>query len=133
MSMQGSTASFLSSGAEFNNTYTNEIITGPGSLNSSLGLTTIPGASFKNAPYADRKDTMTYKELKTYIEMVRSNGCIYDSFGRITDRIKIQISYDYAAYTGHFESFDVQESASTPFKFTYSATFKVEKVLYSFI
>jgi hypothetical protein len=47
--------------------------------------------------------------------------------GLVKERLYIRIIYDFTELLGHFESFDINEEAASPYRFTYSASFKVEK------
>lgn len=80
-----------------------------------------------------RRSTATYKEFRHFIQLMNGNGATFDIYGLVSGRLYIQITYDYAQYRGYFESFDITESADSPFKFTYTVTFKSEKTMYNFV
>jgi hypothetical protein len=82
---------------------------------------------------AQRRTTMSYREFKRLIEIFATNGCIFDNQGFVQERRYIRISYDYASYLGYFESIDLNEDANTPFRFTYTITFKSERTAYKFV
>lgn len=82
---------------------------------------------------AQRRTTMSYREFKRLIEIFTTNGCIFDNQGFVQERRYIRISYDYASYLGYFESIDLNEDANTPFRFTYTITFKSERTQYRFV
>jgi hypothetical protein len=50
--------------------------------------------------------------------------------GMIKERLYIKLNYDYLILYGRFESFDVIEDSTVPFKFKYSAIFKSERTIY---
>jgi hypothetical protein len=105
-----------------------------------------------------REDTDSYKYLKELIHYYQVNGCIYqdNSYdgslnmpavndflnnnpefrtnhprkGMIKERLYIKLNYDYLILYGRFESFDVIEDSTVPFKFKYSAIFKSERTIY---
>jgi hypothetical protein len=80
-----------------------------------------------------RRETVSYQEWKKVISIMNGNGANFDSWGFVTQRLFVQLSYDYAMYRGYFESIDTTEDSESPFKFTYTATFKSEKTVYSFL
>jgi hypothetical protein len=80
-----------------------------------------------------RRDTVAYNEFRQFMQLANANSATYDLRGMVSDRLFIQLSYDYACYRGYFESFDLTEAAETPFKFVYTITFKSEKTIYSFL
>lgn len=49
--------------------------------------------------------------------------------GTIKKRFPIRLTHSSMQFYGFFESFDINESADSPFRFSYSATFKVEKTV----
>ena len=69
---------------------------------------------------------------------MNSTGVIFDQVlgrggqGFVHDRRFVRISYDYSAYIGYMESFDLTEDANNPFRFSYTITFKSEKTVYTF-
>jgi len=79
-----------------------------------------------------RRDSVSYREFKSLIKIMNSNGCVFNDQGFVQERKFIQISYGYSSYRGYFESIDVSEDANSPFKFIYTITFKAEKTIYSF-
>jgi hypothetical protein len=80
-----------------------------------------------------RRDTVAYNEFRQFMQLANANSAIFDLRGMVSDRLFIQLSYDYACYRGYFESFDLTENAETPFRFIYTITFKSEKTIYSFL
>ena len=78
-----------------------------------------------------RRSSLSYKQLKQFIEIFAANGCIFDGQGLVRDRLYIRLSYDYSSYIGYFESIDVTEEASNPYRFIYTVTFKAEKTLFN--
>lgn len=81
----------------------------------------------------NRRDTMAYDQFRKIIHLMNASTCNYDIMGLVNNRAYIQITYDYAAYKGYFESIDITENAGNPFKFNYIITFKAEQTLYSFM
>lgn len=141
ITFQGSTASFVTGGNDIysiRNTFSNaspaknylkntngvtQVLGSSGSTNDmELGLTT-----------TRRRQSVSYIHFKRLIDIIRLNGCIYDpNFGTITDRLYIQLFYGNSLFKGYFESVDVTESATSPFLFQYTITFKSEKTIYSY-
>jgi hypothetical protein len=50
--------------------------------------------------------------------------------GMIRERLYARISFDYVSFIGHFDSFDLIEDSGSPYRFTYSFSFKAEKTVY---
>lgn len=80
-----------------------------------------------------RRNSLSYEQMRDLIKIFSANGCLFDNQGFIKDRVFIKISFDYSSYIGYFESIDITEDATTPFRFTYTITFKAEKTLYRFL
>ena len=104
-----------------------------------------------------RRDSGAYKELKHLVDIYKQNGCIYQEAndpseqrlyryfyspdsktpprqivehpraGMVKKRLYVQLAFDFAIFTGYFESFTVEDSADTPFTLKYSVSFKAEK------
>lgn len=51
--------------------------------------------------------------------------------GMIRERLYNRISFDYVTFLGYFESFDVTEDSSSPFKLVYNTIFKAEKTIWT--
>jgi len=108
---------------------------------SSVGIDNFAGESVDSPNLAldpglttrFRRYSVSYQEMRKLCEIFSANGCIYDQNGFICDRKYVQLSYDYSCYRGFFESIDVTEDAETPFRFTYTITFKSEKTMFSFV
>jgi hypothetical protein len=92
-----------------------------GIRDDSIGLTT-----------SRRRNSVSYRLMKRIVDVMRLNGCVFDQFGLIARRYSIQLSYGGSAYRGFFESLDITEDASAPFRFTYIVTFKSEETAYSY-
>ena len=108
----------------------------------SLGFTDDPIVSQENRGYLRldpglttryRRDSISYGQMKDLVRIFASNGCVFDPQGFVRDRRFIRISYDYSSYVGYFESIDVTEDATAPFRFTYTITFKAERTSYKFL
>lgn len=80
-----------------------------------------------------RRDTISYRQFKSLVQLFATNGCLFDSQGFVSERNFIRMSYDYSSYMGYFESIDITEDANSPFKFVYNVTFKAEKTEYNFV
>lgn len=141
VTFQGSTASFLWGGPETptvkgtNQTSReiqemyNDYMNIPGlGVDEPVGMGDYSGLTVKR-----RRETLGYDELRRIIHLMNANAANFDSRGFVSKRLFIQLGYDYAAYRGYFESFDVTEDAESPFKFIYTATFKAEKTIFSYV
>lgn len=104
-----------------------------------------------------RGETKSYLYLKELVKYFQVNGCLYQGNeydltlpavvdflnnnpefttnhprkGMIKERLYIKMNYDYLTLYGRFDSFDIIEDSSAPFKFKYSAVFKAEKTVYN--
>ena len=47
--------------------------------------------------------------------------------GMVKERLYVSMAFDYFSVLGYFESFDVSEESSNPYRFTYNVQFKAEK------
>ena len=95
---------------------------GSGIHDDEIGLTT-----------SQRRKSVSYRHFKRLLDLFRLNGCFFDTFGLVSKRYSIMISYGRAAYRGYFESIDVTETAENPFRFQYTMTFKSQETVYSYI
>lgn len=70
--------------------------------------------------------TYGYIELMQLVQFYRNNGMSYDPVsGTIYVIGEVIISYDGKEYSGSFDSFDIRESADSPYRFNYQFTFVV--------
>lgn len=76
-----------------------------------------------------RQKTIAWDRYRDLYDLYRNNGSIYDPFGAIVLQGKLLLIFDRGTFVGTFRSFDVEETAESPFAFKISWTFKVEVVL----
>lgn len=76
-----------------------------------------------------RQKTIAWDRYRDLYDLYRNNGSIYDPFGNVVLQGKIMLLYDRGTYYGTFRTFEVEETADSPFMFNISWTFKVELVL----
>lgn len=76
-----------------------------------------------------RQKTIAWDRYRDLYDLYRNNGSVYDPFGNIVLQGKVQLLYDRGAFIGTFRSFDVEETAESPFTFNLSWMFKVEFIL----
>lgn len=81
----------------------------------------------------ERRNTATYQEFRKLMQLMNGNGATFDVHGLVESRLYIQVMYDYACYRGYFESFDLTESSDSPYRFTYTITYKAEKTMYTYM
>jgi len=79
-----------------------------------------------------RQNSVSYQEFKKVIQIMNGNGAIFDAMGFVSQRLYVQLSYDYVSYRGYFISIDTTEDSASPFRFSYTITFKSEKTIYTF-
>jgi hypothetical protein len=94
---------------------------GMGVRDREIGLTT-----------SQRRKSVSYRLFKRFVDLIRINGCTFDTFGLVSKRYYLMLSYGNSAYRGYFESIDVTEMATSPFRFQYTVTFKSEQTIYSY-
>ena len=80
-----------------------------------------------------RRKSVSYIQFKRFVDLIRANGCFYDSSGFVSRRLYIMLSYGSSAYKGFFDNIDITEEAQSPFKFIFTVTFKVEETIYSYV
>jgi len=85
-------------------------------ISKDLGLDTI-----------NRSRTDPYYKFQDILDAYRNNGNIYNDEGRILRKGKIVMFFDPGTYFGYFQDFSYTEDASSPFKFNFNFTFKVQK------
>lgn len=112
-------------------------ITGTGStggfINPKLGYTSAPGdMEGASGSFGGRRGTMAYERYTDFLELFRMNGSIFDSAGRPIIRGRVIMLYDRGIFSGHFNSFDVEEDENTPFVFNLNWEFKIENSVYRF-
>lgn len=140
ISLQGYTASFVTGGSDLysirsnqssptrsyleRTTGANQNLRGYGSgiHDDEIGITT-----------SQRRKSVSYQHFKRLVDLFRINGCFFDTFGLVSKRYYIMISYGNVAYRGFFESIDVTEVGTNPFRFQYTITFKSQDTVYSYI
>ncbi|MCH8517573.1 MAG: hypothetical protein LAT68_14720 [Cyclobacteriaceae bacterium] len=74
-----------------------------------------------------RRETIAYDKYLDFLALYKNNGSIYDRQGRIVYQGQVKMSFDGSVYYGWFENFSVSESADSPFMFSLSASFTVER------
>ena len=82
---------------------------------------------------SERRNSLSYIQFKRLIDIIRINGCMFDSSGLIKRRYYVMVSFGNASYKGFFENIDVTEIAADPYRYQYTITFKSEETLYSYI
>ncbi len=99
-------------------------------LNIYGGLAT---ASFSTPNGVDpsRRNTMAWERMEDLIELFRGNGCIFNDRGQPVLRGRVMCLYDRGSFIGHFTSFSVKETATTPYAFELTWEFEVENTIYT--
>jgi len=82
---------------------------------------------------SQRRKSLSYIQFKRFLDIIRINGCMFDSFGLVSKRYYIYLSYGNTAYKGFFENVDVTEVGSDPFRYQFTVTFKSQETIYSYI
>jgi len=76
------------------------------------------------------KDSFDYAMVNRYLLQNPSFLNQHPRQGMIRERLYTRISFDYVTCIGYFESFDITDDSSSPFKLLYSAVFKSEKTIW---
>ena len=151
ITFQGFTAAFVTGGQDIYNirssqgstTPTNAYLLNTSTRSELYGVIGVPGPqNGKGSGVKDdeigittskRRQSVSFRQFKRLIDIIRINGCFFDTFGRVSKRYYIMLSYGNVAYRGFFESIDISESATDPFRFQYTVTFKSEQTIYSYV
>jgi hypothetical protein len=77
------------------------------------------------------KQSESYINFNNLVNFYKNNGKVYSTKGsnRIVSFGTVVLTYFGKEYEGHFESFNVDESADTPFSLAYSFDFKVTRII----
>lgn len=104
-----------------------------GFISPKLGYTAAASNSDNASGVVDgRRGTMAYERFQDFLDIFHMNGMVFDSTGKPAIRGRIVMMYDRGIFSGHFSSFDVEESADKPFTFNLSWEFKIEDSVYRF-
>jgi hypothetical protein len=135
LSFQGSTATFVNGGTDTYNVRLYDSETSPIKQfyrYAGTGTTSVhddePGITTSN-----RRNSVSYRQFLRLLDLFRANGCTFDASGFVKNRYYVYLSFGSEAYRGLFESIDVTEDASNPFKFVYTITFKSEETVFSYV
>lgn len=91
---------------------------------SSVGLQPSPlGTGLSNV---NRHNTIAWDRYRDLLDLFHNNGSLYDRYNNIVLQGKISLMYDRGTYIGTFRSFEVEETADSPWVFNLSWQFKVE-------
>lgn len=81
----------------------------------------------------NRTDAVAYRKTLQLIDVFKSNGSVYDDKGMVRFKGRIRIVFGYGTYDGFFTTFEVSESAESPFSLQLSWAFTVEKERYDLL
>lgn len=85
------------------------------------------GLSNVTAPQG-RRQTLAYQKFVDFLALFHCNGALFDSRGNIIHQNYIKCSFDGGVYVGWFDGgLTVTEAADSPYQFTVSATFIIDK------
>jgi hypothetical protein len=134
LTFQGSTATFVIGGTDTYTVRMHDSETSPikqfyrfAGTGDTAVLDTSPGITTSRRRYS-----ASYIQFLRLMDLFRANGCMFDTNGFVRNRYYIFISFGTEAYRGLFESIDVTEDASNPFRFIYTITFKSEETVFSY-
>ena len=81
----------------------------------------------------NRRDSVAYRKTLQLIDVFKSNGSVYDDQGMVQFKGRIRIVFGYGTYDGFFTTFDVTETAESPFSLQLSWSFTAEKERYELL
>lgn len=76
-----------------------------------------------------RQRTIAWDRYRDLHDLYLHNGSIYDPFGSIVLQGHVMVLYDRGTYLGTFRSFEVEETADSPFAFKTNWSFKIEHTI----
>lgn len=88
------------------------------------------GYSMTKVPTTDR-ESFEYTMVNRFLLQNPIFQNNHPRHGMIRERLYIRISFDYITLLGYFESFDITEDVSSPFRLLYSTVFKAEKTIWT--
>jgi hypothetical protein len=86
--------------------------------------------SMTNSP-ANESEAYDYAMVNRFLLQNPSFINNHPRHGMIRERLYNRISFDYVTLLGYFESFDVIEDATVPFRIMYNTIFKSEKTIWT--
>ena len=78
-----------------------------------------------------RQRTIAWDRYRDLHDLYLHNGSVYDPFGNIVLQGYVMLLYDRGTYLGTFRSFEVEETADSPFAFKITWSFKIEHTISS--
>ena len=94
------------------------------------GLSNITGSGSGSQ---GRRETIAYDKYLDLLSLFHSNGAIFDVFGNIVLQGYIKMSFDGGVHIGWFDgNFNVSETATSPYMFTMSARFIIDREIMRF-
>lgn len=88
------------------------------------------GYASSKAPQND-KEQFDYTMVNRYLLQNPSFQNNHPRQGMIRERLYNRISFDYVTFLGYFESFDITEDSSNPYRLVYNTVFKAEKTIWT--
>lgn len=96
-----------------------------GFMRMYAGLSNITGSG---AGDQSRRETIAYDKYLDLLALFHNNGAIYDLFGNIAVQGYIKLTFDGGTHIGWFDGqFGVTEDANTPYMFSLSTRFIIDK------
>ena len=86
-----------------------------------------PNTTYGEDLGGSRRETISYDKYLDLLSLFHNNGSIYDSRGYVTLQGRIKMVFDGGEWYGWFQSFNVSETAESPFTFNLSMVFQVER------
>lgn len=76
-----------------------------------------------------RQRTIAWDRYRDLHDLYMNNGSVYDPFGNIVLQGHVLLLYDRGVYIGTFRSFEMEETADSPFAFNLNWNFKIEHTI----
>jgi hypothetical protein len=76
-----------------------------------------------------RQRTIAWDRYRDFHDLYYNNGSVRDPSGRIVLQGQVMLMFDRGTYLGFFRTFQVEETADSPFTFNLSWSFKVQETI----
>ena len=85
---------------------------------------------FSGLTVVDRNKTLSMINFQEILSIYRNNACFYDSKGVVLSQGFVTLKWDNYLFNGQFVSFSWEETAESPFQFTFSFNFEVNRTTF---
>jgi hypothetical protein len=78
----------------------------------------------------NRNRTLSMVNFQEILAIYRNNACVYDQTGIVVSQGFVVLNWDNYRFNGQFSSFNWEESAESPFRFTFGFNFEVQRTTF---